>query len=392
MGTNDRETTASVRDFMTAFAERTGLTGEGIPMRYLWTDAFAVCNFLALERRTHDRSYGDLALRLVNQVHQVLGRHRDDDPRTGWISGLADEIGRKHPTRGGLRIGKPLNERAPSEPMDEDLEWNRDGQYFHYLTKWMHALSRAARLSGDARYIRWAIELAETAYNRFTYVPSSGGREQMHWKMSIDLSRPLVEAMGQHDPLDGLVTLMELRATAKHLREPTAIDLDPRIASLAAMCEGESLATADPLGTGGLLTAMYTLVQLQLAGTTGHEDLIATLAAAALPGLEYQAANPDLLSQPPDHRLAFRELGLSIGLRAARQTQSLFARSSEAFQAHELLRARIEALTRFVPLVETIETFWLDPANRRSGTWREHEDINAVMLATSLAPEGFLSL
>ena len=36
----------------------------------------------------------------------------------------------------------------------------------------------------------------------------------MYWKMSIDLSRPLVASMGQHDPLDGFVTCAELDATA----------------------------------------------------------------------------------------------------------------------------------------------------------------------------------
>jgi len=34
----------------------------------------------------------------------------------------------------------------------------------------------------------------------------------MHWKMSIDLSYVLVPSMGQHDPLDGLVTYCELQA------------------------------------------------------------------------------------------------------------------------------------------------------------------------------------
>ena len=75
-------------------------------------------------------------------MHHVLGRHRDDDPRRGWISGLSEEEGERHPTRGGLRIGKPLNEREPDEPADSQLEWEQDGQYFHYLTKWMHALYR----------------------------------------------------------------------------------------------------------------------------------------------------------------------------------------------------------------------------------------------------------
>ena len=75
----DPETTTFVRDLMTDFAERTGLVGERAPRRYLWTDAFAVCNFLELERLTGDADYRELALRLVEQVHHVLGRHRLDD-------------------------------------------------------------------------------------------------------------------------------------------------------------------------------------------------------------------------------------------------------------------------------------------------------------------------
>jgi hypothetical protein len=43
--------------------------------------------------------------------------------------------GAAHPTRGGLRIGKKLPERRPGEAFQERLEWERDGQYFHYLTK-----------------------------------------------------------------------------------------------------------------------------------------------------------------------------------------------------------------------------------------------------------------
>ena len=39
-----------------------------------------------------------------------------------------------------------------------------------------------------------------------------------------------------------------------------------------------------------------------------------------------------------------------------------------------------------------IETFWRAPENQRTDTWVEHRDINEVMLATSLKPEGFLIL
>jgi len=132
MARGENETTAFVRGVMLDFAERTGLVGERAPTRYLWTDAFAVCNFLELEHRTGDKTYREIALRLVDQVHHLLGRHRADDPREGWISGLGEEEGEQHPAIGGLRIGKALNERSPDEPLDERLEWDRDGQYFHY--------------------------------------------------------------------------------------------------------------------------------------------------------------------------------------------------------------------------------------------------------------------
>ena len=66
----------------------------------------AVCNYLELYPRTNDGTYLDLALRLVNQVHHILGRHREDDSRHGWISGLDKQKGEPHPTQKGLRIGK----------------------------------------------------------------------------------------------------------------------------------------------------------------------------------------------------------------------------------------------------------------------------------------------
>lgn len=129
---------AIVKGIMAEFSDQTGLLNiEKSPRRYLWTDAFAVCNYLELYQKTGDASWRNLALRLLDQVHNVLGRHREDDPRTGWISGLTEQEGRRRPTIGGLRIGKQMNERKFDDPYDEHLEWDRDGQYFHYLTKWI---------------------------------------------------------------------------------------------------------------------------------------------------------------------------------------------------------------------------------------------------------------
>jgi hypothetical protein len=110
----------------------------------------------------------------------------------------------------------------------------------------------------------------------------------------------------------------------------------------------------------------------------------------ASPGLEYYARDRDALAMPADYRLAFRELGLSIGLRALERTRGLAAQHPCTFDSVPSRGLRLERLMRYVPLVDAIEDFWLESRNREGKTWKEHEDINSVMLATSLAPEGYL--
>lgn len=385
-----RDTSLSgVREIMTEFAYQTGLSLEKTPQRYLWTDAFAVCNFLELHHRTSEERYNKLALRLVDQVHHVLGRHREDDQRTSWISGLDDQNGEDYPTRGGLRIGKKLNERKPSEAFDRRLEWERDGQYYHYLTKWMHALNRMSQAKGDLTYNRWAMDLAKTAHAAFTYAQPSGDQKRMYWKMSIDLSRPLVPSMGQHDPLDGFITYNELQASAPE--DPEWPDLDAEIADMASICEGGDWVTDDSLGIGGLLCDAYRVAQLILNGHFERADLLPILLRSSKVGLDaYLKRNP--MEVPADRRLAFRELGLSLGLRAVEKLRELIAEKPDHFNEEHLLHSRIESLLQHESLSEEIEGFWLGPANRETDSWTEHRDINMVMLATSLAPDGYLRL
>jgi len=381
-----------VRELMTGFAERTGLFPAGpSPERYLWTDAFAVCNFLGLYRQTGDEQYRRLALLLVDQVHAILGRHRQDDDRTGWISGLGEDEGQRHPTRGGLRIGKKMNERRPSEPFDERLEWDRDGQYFHYLTQWMHALDCVSLVTRDPTCNRWALELTKSAHARFAYRPREGKEKRMYWKMSIDLSYPLVSSMGHHDPLDGLITYSELHATARKLSgRSRSQELSEEIADMAVMCEGRDWATDDPLGIGGLLVSAYRIAQLILLEEFTRPGLLEAVLENSLVGLEHfeRTSSPGL---PAGYRLAFRELGLSIGLQAIQKLQVLVGQHPNIFKKSPG-RGRIQSLSRCAGLAESINEFWLERKNRESRTWTEHRDINMVMLATSLAPDGYLSL
>ena len=383
-----------VRKIMAEFADLTGLSpARETPRRYLWTDAFAVCNFLELYRQTSDETYKNMALLLVDQVHNILGRHREDDPRSGWISGLVEQKGKMHPTKGGLRIGKKMNERGPADPFDERLEWERDGQYYHYLTKWMHSLNCVSRVTGDMVYNTWAIELAKTAHAGFTYVPFSGGQKRMYWKMSIDLSRPLIQSMGQHDPLDGFITYNQLQATAdKSSQKSPDLDLNKEISDMANICQGKTWVTDDPLGIGGLLCNAYRVVQLIIDKNFEQTDLPGVLLDSSLPGLEsYVRMNH--LELPADHRLAFRELGLTIGLKAVERLQGLIEGNPDLFnKKHPLLRTRIENLMQYAPLIKTIENFWLERTSREAISWAEHRDINMVMLATSLSPDGYLTL
>jgi hypothetical protein len=373
---------------MMDFAESTGLFPEGKnPRRYLWTDAFAVCNFLELFRRTGDAHYRDLALRLVEQVHVVLGRHRPDDPRKGWISGLGAREGERHPTIGGLRIGKAMNERGPGEPFDEQLEWERDGQYFHYLTKWMHALGRVARITGEPVYNVWAMELAKTAHARFVRAPSLGGRKGMAWKMSIDLSRPLVPSMGQHDPLDGLVTFRQLKQAAERDFKGAGPDLSAEIAEMVGICRGGSWVTDDPLGIGGLLFDACRTVQWMLREGSDESGLLENILESSLPGLESGAVGRSL-SLPAAYRLAFRELGLSIGMKAVEKMSGWIGNHPKVFgDASKSLTA---ILREHAGIGARIDKFWMERSNREGESWTGHRDINTVMLATSLAPEGFL--
>lgn len=390
----DQETSiANVRDIMIAFAERTGLAPAATqPVRYLWTDAFAVCNFLGLYRKTGDEKYRRLALDLIAQVHRVLGRHREDDPRTGWLSGLNDAQAAEHPTAGGLRIGKKLNERGALEPWDERLEWDRDGQYFHYLTKWMHALSQTSAVTGDAVYNRWAVELAKIAFAKFTYVPSAGTTPRMYWKMSIDLSRPLVPAMGDRDALDAVITFSELRMRAGDSTGGTpSPDLRGDIANAAKICRVMRWDTEDALGIGGLLCDVSTAFQLTLAGVFDDPKLLEALLMSSGRGL-LQFMGGNTLRARADYRLAFRELGLSIGLHAVSRMRDKLADGKAEISNADRLQRILEELAKFMPVAAHIENFWLKQENQQAESWSAHRDINEVMLAASLLPDAFLSL
>jgi hypothetical protein len=379
-------TDVTASQLMAEFAIRTGLVGTRPAKRYLWTDAFAVCNFLGLFVVHRNANALLRARTLVDQTHRVLGRHRTDDHRTGWLSGLNEEEGARHPTIGGLRIGKALPERAPGDTFDPELEWERDGQYFHYLTKWMLALRRMTDVTGDAVYHRWAVELAQTAHRRFAAPASTDGMRGLYWKMSIDLSGPQVPSMGHHDPLDGLLTFQQLQSGGT---DRTACDLSPEIGDLAKLCAGCHWDTDDPLGLGGLMCDAFRLAHLLAEGAAHEPALLSELLAASIRGLD-AFRRQRLLDGPAASRLAFREFGLSIGLHAIGQLNARLPQLLRGVPGAGDWAELVQGLARSEPIAAEIEQFWQASENRESSPWQAHRDINEVMFATSLAPGGFL--
>ena len=151
-------------------------------------------NFITLFKETSEQKYLTLASRLIHTVHDILGRTRDGSAQ---LPGATEEW----PLRGGLRIGK---HHAHGQ--------DADGQYHHYLTIWMFALNRMSIASDEKWYNDQAVSLAESIHPKFM-IRRESARPRMYWKMSMDLSTPLVHSEGNLDPIDGYVIYKLLQKT-----------------------------------------------------------------------------------------------------------------------------------------------------------------------------------
>jgi hypothetical protein len=149
-----------------------------------------------------------------------------------------------------------------------------------------------------------------------------------------------------------------------------------------------SMVTDDPLGLGGILSDATRITQLINNGYDLFE-LFETILDSAIVGIRsYISSNSTELSA--NYRLIFRELGFSIGINGLVIIKDLIGKNPKF--SRKSLENRLYALDKYTPLGETIEKFWLDENSRKTRNWVEHRDINTVMLATSLALDGFLKI
>lgn len=356
--------------------------------RYLWTDAYGVLNLLTMHREytatldlttnTSEKEknrYLTMAERLVETVHEVLGRTRDGKRR---LPGASEE----NVVGGGLRIGK-----------EEESGMDGDGQYHHYLTVWMFALNRLSMATGDGKYNRQAVALAKAIHPRF-FVNRKSSRPRMVWKMAMDLSAPLVQSEGNLDPIDGFVVFRLLQAAAvKFDGEESEGVLSEEIDDYRRVMarKGEHFVSSDPLDLGMTLWTAHWFSEREewaarLAGRC-FEQLCMPLLSFPSPISAIPANEVDdlfeinrYLERNVKYRLAFREFGTALGA----QCQS--HQSTEKDRAVDLKNYADAIITAWDPYMELT-----------LGSDLMHDDlrpITRVMYATALVPGGefFLSI
>jgi hypothetical protein len=170
-----------------------------------------------------------------------------------------------------------------------------------------------------------------------------------------------------------------------------ANELNEASESLLVLCEHGQWATDDPLGIGGLLFDACRLCQL-VGQRNGRElRLLEDVMQGAGDGLKIMLKT-GYLKRPAEHRLAFRELGLAIGLRTVPIIARAFQNERTAFGNRPSLFLLIDPILSYERLSDDIIGLWLPYAENPNESWRAHQDINEVMLATAIAPSTFLSV
>jgi hypothetical protein len=193
--------------------------------------------------------------------------------------------------------------------------------------------------------------------------------------------------MGSHDVLDGFITFREVQ-NAVTATSAAEINIREEIHSLAALVQDRNWATDDPLGLGGLLFDACRLCRLSEKSHNDAELLEALLDGCSRGLASFLRDHP--LARAASHRLAFRELGLAIGLKAV--ASAAYEITQRSFDNKVALRRATDWLLRHESLGAEIIDDWLLPARQQDDFWCAHQDINDVMLATALIPDTFLSI
>lgn len=244
--------------------------------RYLWTDAFGVVLLVSLHRALGEPRFLADAEWVVGEVERVLGRSR------------------------GIRIGEASD---------------RDGQYYHYLAKWIFALTRlgALRPTYRARALELVGEIHEPFIRRGIGVV---------WKMEEDLSGPYPGfGLGALDAFDGYVVyrLLDERALAAPIRDMREI----MERTYPAMDITQDLAL-------GMMLWLCHVFPDEAWARTQRARCLATLDRMWIDPPGYFCREPDA----PGVVFGFTNFGVSLGLQAVAEMKDRVERLQRFFETY----------------------------------------------------------
>jgi hypothetical protein len=266
--------------------DEAGLCADGKQRRYLWTDAFEVLSFISIaecfqkERNKQEAEvYQQAAEKLIATVHRCLGAPRSSKPEHAMQTDPNSPTGHV-----GFRIGKTSSQKIT------DYGMRYDGQYWHYVDKWLLALARAG-------HIEDGIRIAKSCFPYFSDAgpDGTGMRGGIRWKLSVDATPPesLQRAHASDDTLTALIVFSILEA---HRPTSSCPSLAEEISLLQTALQGyRPRVTDDPLGWG-----LEALFDQYIEGQPRQ---------ASLHSIHSEALHPSHLSLP------FRLYGAMIGAR-----------------------------------------------------------------------------
>jgi hypothetical protein len=328
-------------------AQEAGLCADGTQRRYLWTDAFGVLAYLSLAEHSQSTEIESAQFRqaahtLIDTVHKCLGKPRSNQAVDRMTPDTTTPTGYV-----GLRIGK-----TETRPTTDYYGMHYDGQYWHYIDKWLFALCRAGRMKDGIR-------IAKSVFPYFFDVGSQGDGTVdggMRWKLSVDATPPPFSGLphshvGAND--DTLVALIVFSMLEHYRVSSLPIDDDLHLTKEIQMLQ-QSLqnyqprVTTDPLGWG-----MEVLYDQFVDGRPRRQRLVAV---------------QDTALYTSHLTLPFRLYGALMG------AQILTVESV-------LPQSKVDALLQL-----SLE----HEANAQRQGHEEHSSINRVMLAMCLLSPGVL--
>ncbi|KAL7503978.1 hypothetical protein ACHAXN_001679 [Cyclotella atomus] len=220
-------------------------TSNATPQRrYLWTDAFAVLAYQTISNIysagghvQEANIYKDAADKLIDTVHNCLGK-----PRSGREEDAMKPCKMSPTGYVGMRIGKVESQ------IDTDYGMRCDGQYFHYIDKWLFALSRTGHIEDGLR-------IAKSIFPYFFSKADHSSSGGIRWKLSVNASPPkaLPPTHGPNDDtLNALVVYTMLESQRIHLNDcMPSLSLESEIQMLQeSLKHYHPHVTDDPLGWG----------------------------------------------------------------------------------------------------------------------------------------------